>query len=550
MKIHQLTAVLGAMACVGCTGDEAPAPSATISLRVLAINDLHGHLRPPPAPAVTLPDGTETRLGGVAYLAPALAALRAGAPHSLFVSAGDLIGGSPLLSGLFHDEPTIEVMNALGLDYNGVGNHEFDEGLAELRRMQMGGCHPTDGCVGGVRFAGARFRFLAANVAESGASTTIFPRYDLRDVGGVQVAVVGMTLRDTPGVVPASGVAGLAFADEVATVNALVPELRRAGVETIIVVLHQGGTVALSSSPYDGCDGLTGPITSLARDLDEAVDVIASAHSHAAYICRVGRRLVTSAGSYGRLVTAVDLRIDRATHDVVASSARNWPVVNTAAPDPAIEAIVARYEALAADRAARPLGTITATLNRAPSPGGQSTLGSVVADAQLAATRGAGAVMAFQQNGGLRADLDYARSGAETADGRVTFGEGYAVHPFGNVLWTATFTGAQVLAILEGQFEPGRSVLQVSRGVSYTWDATRPVGARVDPAEVLIGGRPLDLAASYRVTFNEAAPAGNPALSAGTDVRIGPVDLEALEGWFAAQSPIGPPPADRILRRP
>ncbi len=577
MNVGGLCALVGALTCFGCSGGggvdaavdaadlsatidapaadlpsaiDAPDAGAAVALRVLAINDFHGHLRTPPNAPVTLPDGTVTRLGGAAFLAPALATLRAGAPHSLFVSAGDLIGGSPLLSGLFHDEPTIEVMNALGLDYNGVGNHEFDEGLAELRRMQMGGCHPADDCSGAPPFAGARFRFLAANVSETRAATTIFPRYDIREIGGVRVATVGMTLRNTPGVVPASGVAGLDFAAEAATVNALVPELQSMGVETIIVLLHEGGTVAAGSSPYTGCVGLTGPITAIADALDDAVDVVVSGHSHASYICRRGRRLVTSAGFFGWYVTAIDLQIDPVTGDVVGSEARNWPVVNTATPDPAIAAIVARYEGLAATREARLLGTITATLNRSASPGGQSALGSVVTDAQLEATRDAGAVVAFQHNGGLRANLEFARGSGETADGQVTFGEGYAVHPFGNVLWTATFTGAQIEAILEEQFAPGRSVLQVSQGTSYTWDSTQPVGERIDPMSVRIGGRPLDLTASYRVTFNEALPSAVPAFSAGTDVRIGPVDLEALEAWFRARSPIAPPNPTRILTIP
>lgn len=529
--------------------DAADASDGTVMLRVLAINDLHGHLQTPPGSMVTLPDGSSTGLGGVAWLATSLTTLRASAPHSLFVSAGDLIGGSPLLSGLFHDEPTIEVMNALGLDYNAVGNHEFDEGLTELRRMQMGGCHPTDGCQGTMPFAGARFRFLAANVMETRASTTIFPRYDIREYEGVRVAVVGMTLQNTPSVVPAAGVAGLDFADEVATVNAMVPELRSMRVEAIIVLLHEGGSVSATSSAYTGCDGLYGPIVEIARTLDDAVDVIASAHTHSAYVCRLGHKVVTSAGSFGRLITAIDLGLDRATGDVVSASARNWPTLNDVTPDPSIGAIVARYQALASAREARVVGTITGTLSRALSLGGQSTLGSVIADAQLEATRDAMAVVAFQHNGGLRADLPFERSGAETVDGQVTYGEGYAVHPFGNRLWTATFTGAQLKAILEAQFESGRGPLQVSRSLSYRWDPSMLAGSRVDPATVRVDDRPLDLAGSYRVTFNEAVPAGYPAFNAGTDVRIGPVDLDALEAYFRARSPVAPPPLTRITQR-
>lgn len=563
--VDRLLAVVLCTACLGC--DAAPTPVDVppsdasvldrpdagelpgVRLRLLAINDLHGHLRPPPGAPVVLPDNTETTIGGVAFLATTVTQLRAASRNSLFVSAGDLIGGSPLISGLFHDEPTVEAMSAMGLDYNGVGNHEFDEGLAELRRMQSGGCHPVDGCYGVTPFAGARFRFLAANVVDTSTRTTVFPRYDVREFEGVRVAVVGMTLQGTPGVVPASGVAGLEFANEAATVNALVPELRGMGVEAIVVLLHQGGTVA-PTSPLDACDQLAGPLAQIADMLDDEVDVIVSAHTHAAYVCRLDGKLVTSAGSFGRLVTALDLRLDPTTGEVLGASARNVPVLGNVTPDPAVAAIVARYEGLVAERERRVIGTVTAPLTRAPSPGGTSTLGCVVTDAQLAATRGAGAVVAFQQNGGLRADVAFERSGAETADGQVTFGEGFQVHPFGNVLWTATLTGAQIESILEGQFAAGRSVLQVSRGFAYAWDSTQPVGSRVDPASVRVDGQPLDLAASYRVTFNEALAASVPAFAAGTDVAIGPVDLDAFEAHLRAGSPLSPPPLDRVTRLP
>lgn len=527
----------------GAVFDASTAPDgSTVRLRLLGINDLHGNLRPPPTGTVAF--------GGVATMATYLRELRAASPNNLFLSAGDLIGGSPLLSGLFHDEPTIEVMNEMGLDYNAVGNHEFDEGLAELRRMQMGGCHPTDGCLGTANFPGARFRFLAANVAETGMATTIFPRYDIRQFQGVKVAIVGMTLQDTPSVVPASGVAGLEFASEAATVNALVPELRRMGVEAIVVLVHQGGSVSVSSSPLSGCDNLAGAIVGIAQALDDAVDVIVSAHTHAAYICRVGGKLVTSAGAYGRLLTVTDLDLDPATGDVVSARAENVAIINTVAPDPAVTAIVTRFEGLSRSIEARPFGTITATLARVSSPGGQSSLGSVVTDAQLAATRSAGAVVAFQHNGGLRAELVYARSGDETADGQVTFGEAFAVHPFGNGLHTGALTGAQIEAILESQFEPGRSFLQVSAGFSYTWDPAMPVGARIDPTSIQIDGHPIDLAASYRVTFNEALSSSYPTFLMATDVAVGAVDIDALGAYFRANSPVAPPPMDRILRAP
>jgi 5'-nucleotidase len=571
MDRHTWLLIPGLVALVGCSGgagasdaasdvpidisdarhalDAAEVPDGrVVRLRLLEINDLHGNLRAPTGTVLQVPDGGTVAVGGVAVMATYLRELRAASPHNLFVSSGDLIGGSPLLSGYFHDEPTIEVMNEMGLDYNAVGNHEFDEGLGELRRMQMGGCHPTDGCLGAMPFRGARFRFLAANVSETGMATTIFPRYEVREFEGVKVAVVGMTLRDTPRAVPASGVAGLEFASETATVNALVPELRRMGVEAIVVLVHQGGSVSPSSSPLTGCANLTGAIVEIAQGLDNAVDVVASAHTHSAYICRVGGKLVTSAGALGQLVTVTDLGLDPATGDVVSARAENIAMVNTVTPDPAVAAIVARYEGLSRSIEARPFGTITATLGRAASPAGQTSLGSVVTDAQLAATRSAGAVVAFQQNGGLRADLEFARSGGETTDGQVTFGEAFAVQPFGNGLRTATLSGAQIKAILEMQFEPGqRSFLQVSQGFSYVWDRGAPVGARVDPASIQIGGRPMDLAASYRVTFNETMLSSYPIFTQGTDVVIGPVDIDALAAYFRENSPVAPPSLDRIL---
>ena len=451
------------------------------------------------------------------------------------LSAGDLIGGSPLVSALLHDEPTIELMNHLGLDVHAVGNHEFDEGHAELMRMKAGGCHPKDGCKNGT-FEGAEFTILAANVRKG--SETIFPAYEIREFDGVPVAFIGMTLEDTPSFVPPI-IGELSFDDEVETVKALLPKL--GDVKAIVVVLHEGGIPA-SGGPND-CEGVSGAIVEIAEKLPPEVDVIMSGHTHRAYNCKLSGKIVTSAGCFGELLTTVDLELDRETKEVVGAVAKNHSVDHSLDPNAEVFAMVQRAEKITLPLEQRVIGRIEAPLARKQSEAGESPLGSVIADAQLEATRGASAQIAFMNSGGIRTDLG-------TDAHEITYGMAFSVQPFANALVTMTLTGEQIHQLLEEQWGEKRArFLQVSSSLSYVWHADRERGDHVDPEEVLIDGEPLDLGKPYRVTVNNYL-AHRGVLADGADRVPGVVDLDALEAWFEKHAPLPSPKAGRIRMAP
>ena len=387
------------------------AQAAPVDLRILAINDFHGNLRPPPGGiAIADPDDKTKKItvpaGGSEAMATLVRQLREGHKNTIFVAAGDLIGASPLLSAMFHDEPTIESMSTMGLELSAVGNHEFDEGKDELLRMQNGGCHPVDKCQGPHPFPGARFHYLAASTFDTETGKTVFPPYEIRQFDGIPVAFIGLTLKGTPGIVSPDGVAGLEFRDEADTVNALVPELKAHGVEAIVVLIHEGG---IPTGDYNECPGISGPIVDIVKKFDKAVDVVISGHTHRAYVCEIDGRLVTSGDKFGTLVTAIDLKLDPKTRDVISARADNV-IVRTAtlAKDPEQTALLAAYDKVAAPLANRAAGSITETLSRVPNEAGESALGDIIADAQLAATSAeadGGAVIAFTNPGGIRTDI-------------------------------------------------------------------------------------------------------------------------------------------------
>jgi 5'-nucleotidase len=542
----------------GGGGGRGPQP---IEVQILAINDFHGNLEPPAGSSGRI-EGIDA--GGAEYLATHVAQLEAtNRKNTVVVSAGDLIGASPLLSALFHDEPTIEAMNEIGLDINAVGNHEFDEGTDELLRMQEGGCHPTDGCLDGDGFAGADFQFLAANVVSEQTGETLFPPYAVEEfTGGAEVAFIGMTLEGTPTIVTPEGVAGFDFLDEADTANALIGQLERRGIENVVVLIHEGGVP--TGGGYNGCDGITGPIVDIVERLDNQVDAVISGHTHQAYNCVIDGTPVTSAASFGRLVTDMDLTIDRRTKEITSISVNNEIVTRDVAPASAITALIDRYRVLSDPLANRVIGTITADILRAQNAAGESALGDVIADGQLAATAPAGlgdAQVAFMNPGGIRADLLFAASGSE-GDGNVTYEEAFTVQPFGNSLVTVTLTGAQIEEALEQQFcginATAPRVLQPSAGFAYTWDATA-IGAAdcatadaVDPATITLGGVTVDPAASYRVTINSFLATGGDGFAVfdeGTDRLGGALDLDALEDYFTANpGGVAPGPQDRITR--
>jgi 5'-nucleotidase len=560
------------------------------NVQLLAINDFHGHIEPNTPGTIQTAQSrnaagalvnTFTPAGGAEYLATHVKALRATNPNTITVGSGDLIGASPLTSALFHDEPAIEALNVVGIDVSGVGNHEFDEGLAELYRMLNGGCHPVDGCQDGDSFLGAIFQYLAANVFFVGTNTTILPAYEVRKIGNAKIAFIGLTLEGTPLIVTPSAVAGLEFRDEIVTVNALVTKLRREqGVRSFIVLLHQGGfqnppfsnavpnadpLLALPGWPgINNCDNMTGEIVDIANGLSDDVDVIVSGHTHAQYICagakEIDGKVVTSASSFGRLVTDIDLVIDHQTKDVKAATARNVIVTQDVAKDPAVTAIVNKYKTIAAPIANRVVGRITADLLSSRDPGGanaagESALGDVIADAQLEATTPTdfgGSVVAFMNPGGIRAPLLFNAIAGSELPGEVTYGEIFTVQPFGNTLVVKTCTGAQIQALLEQQFVVNR-ILQISHTLHYTWDASEPVGTKVVDSSVTINGAPVVAATPYRVTMNSFLADGGDGFSVFrdcTDQLGGEVDVDALGRYFMAHIPVSPPPLDRITLVP
>ena len=552
VRLFSLVAVLVLlMAAVGSAGAK---PSGTVSVQILAVNDFHGNLEPPPGSSGRI--GT-INAGGVEYVATHINNLRATNPNTVVVSAGDMIGASPLLSALFHDEPTIEAFNQIGLDLNAVGNHEFDEGWHELVRMQEGGCHPVDGCLDGDDFAGASFQFLAANVVRKDNGKTIFPAYKVRSFGSARIAFIGMTLEGTPLIVTPSGISDLNFLDEADTVNALVPQLKAKGIETIVVVIHEGG---FPTGGYNECPGISGPIVDIVNRTSDEVDLFITGHTHQAYNCVIDNRPVTSASSFGRIVTDIDLTIDRATGESTIVSVNNNIVTRNVPKDNSMTALIAKYNAIAAPLANRVIGSITADITRTANAAGESALGDVIADAQLEATNDPGfgeAVVAFMNPGGIRADLTYASSAAGEGDGNVTYGEMFTVQPFGNSMVTMTLTGAQIDALLEQQATAGSDglgrTLQISHTLTYSWNASAPNGSKVDIASIMINGVPIDPNASYRVTVNSFLADGGDGftvLTQGTNRLGGEVDTDALEKYFQAHSPVEPGPQNRITLIP
>ncbi len=534
----------------------------TVSVKIIGFNDFHGNVE---GPSGTI---SGTAVGGVDYFAAHIARLKAENPHHIVVSAGDLIGASPLTSALFHDEPTIEAMNRLGLDLNAVGNHGFDEGKDELLRMQNGGCHPTDTntCKGAeagtpVPFEGADFRFLAANVVDQTTGKTLFAPYRLQSFAGIKVAFIGMTLEGTPSIVTPSGVAGLRFDDEADTVNALIPRLRNLGAEAIVVLLHEGG---LQSGAFNACSGISGVIVGIVNRLHPEVDLVVSGHTHQAYNCRIansGGQLipVTSAGAFGRFVTDINMTLDRATRDVTAVSAENILIDRSSVtPHAGLTQLVNNYKALAALIAHRLIGSITATITRSANAAGESALGDVIADAQRASTAISGAAqIAFMNPGGIRADLSFPQSGGE-GDGNVTYSEAFTVQPFGNSLVTLTLNGAELKTLLEQQFtgctnnQPFDRILQVSAGFSYTWNPTRLACDKVVPGTLMLNGAAIDPATDYRVTVNSFLADGGDlftVLPSGRNRLGGAQDIDALEAYFAVNSPVPPGPRNRIARQ-
>ncbi|WP_374970557.1 bifunctional metallophosphatase/5'-nucleotidase [Terrabacter sp. BE26] len=555
-----------------------------LKIQILSFNDFHGNLEPPSGSSgrvQTGPASTQTTdVGGVEYLATHLKAARVGHDKTVTVAAGDMVGASPLLSAAFHDEPTVEALNSLGLEATSVGNHEFDEGYKELQRLQKGGCiddgagaNNQNSCPAG-KFRGAKFQYLAANVVEKATGKTVLPPYWVKKFNGAKIGFIGMTLKDTPSIVTASGVAGLQFNDEVKTANALVPVLRKQGVNAIVVLVHQGGTPP-ANTPYDyTCKGggtlsADSPIIPIVKNLDPAIDMVISGHTHQPYVCAIPDsngvpRLVTSASSFGRLYNDTEVTYDRRTSDIVRpteADSRNMLVTRTVAADTAQTALIAKYKELVKAIASKVIGTISTDIVRTQSDAGESPLGDLIADAQLAdpsvVTGGQAPVAAFMNPGGIRSDLIHDSSKYGEAPGAITYEEAFNVQPFNNYLVSMNLTGQQIYDVLNQQ-RTGKNagsaakMLQVNRGFTYTWStATQQV---VD-GTVAINGTPVSKTAAYRIVTNNFLSDGGdnfPAFQGGTAKYFGGLDIDAFANYLSKpeNANYAPAPATRISMAP
>ena len=577
--MRALPALLAAALLAGCAG-RTPAPgagSAPVEVHILAFNDFHGNLEKPDL-SIPVADAAgrtvQVPAGGAAWLASTIAGLRSAAKHSFTVSAGDMTGASPLVSSLFRDEPTIATMNRIGVDLNAAGNHEFDRGAEELLRLQKGGCAKiATGTMTAAPcrlepFAGAGFTYLAGNtITASGQS--LLPAGAMREVVDgartVKIGFIGLTTRTTQTLVSPAGIPGIRFTDEADAANAEVAKLKAAGADAIVLLIHEGGRQ--EGGPND-CRGLSGAIRPILDRLDTRVDLVVSGHTHRAYICDYASYapdkpfLLTSAEKYGTLVTDAVLAIDPATHRVVAKRARNVVVQNDGyvgpggavapsdvaprpVPDAAVAAIVARYAAAAAPLAGAPAGRLTAPLEKAKEGAGmtETALGNLIADAELFATRGDGAQIAFMNPFGIRTGL------TPGAGGQLTYADLYATQPFGNALMVRAYTGAELRAVLEQQLD--RKIVLSVAGMTYGYDTKRPAGSRILDARV--DGKPLDDRATYRVALSNFLAFGGDGfstLTAGRDVAGGPVDVDALRTYLlAANAPVAPPKVGRITDR-
>ena len=610
-----LLALVAALSTAFAGAASAQTTTAPINVKIIGFNDFHGNLQSPGTfgQNTIVPTAQRPAVGGAEYIAAYVARLKAQNPNNAVVGGGDFIGASPLISALFFDEPTVEIMNKVGVDFTSVGNHEFDKGSTELKRLQNGGCKITNGaqdpnsCKGlGSKapgtFDGAQYKWLSANVIENATGRTLLPPYGIKTFNGVKVAFIGMTLKGTPGIVTPTGVAGLSFQDEADTVNALVPRLRAQGIEAIVVLVHQGG---FQTSPnvgdINGCDGnlknsdgSKSDIENIVNRLDDAVDLVISAHTHAAYNCsantvdvrnvagaaqstprptglanKTGRLIpVTSASAFGRIVTDIDLQLDPKTHDVISVKPTNRlvdrtdPAINAAiTADPTVRNIVNGYNALVSPLSNAVVATITTALPNGANGAGEMPAGDLIADAQLAATQPAslgGAQIAFMNAGGVR------NPGFVTATNvypyALTYGDAFTVQPFGNSLVTMTVTATQLKALLEQQFngcagQSANRVMQSSNGLKYSWSASAPACAKIvdasftptdvtvappvatGPTEIIVsGGVVQNPGKTYRITVNNFMATGGDGfavLLGGTNVQGGAQDIDALVAYLA-----------------
>ena len=573
MKLKLCALSLSLAALYACSGSDDPAPTPPVAekpftFKMIGFNDYHGNLESPgtfgTSTAVLAAD--RPPVGGAEFMAAHVARLKAQNPLNVVVGAGDLIGTTPLVSASFFDEPAIETLNRIGLEFSAVGNHEFDQGAAELQRLQNGGCKTVAGvqsansCKGAavgtpVPFEGAKFKWLSANVITTATGKPLLPAYGIKTFNNVKVAFIGMTLKATPSIVTPTGVAGLEFKDEVQTVNALIPELRAQGIESIVVLVHEGGFQSDTLGDIKGCVGnLAGSaIANIVKQFADAVAVVVSGHTHAAYNCKLpnnkGRNIaVTSSSAFGRVLTGMDVTKDPATKDLTAVTATNLLVVRNDATIPAhttVSNIIRAYSGLVSPVANLVPGAVSTALPTTRDTACNMPAGSLIADAQLNATKASGfgqAVIALMNGGGVRAAFTFPSSAAGEGDGNVTYGGVFTAQPFGNSLVTMSLTAQD----LKNASAAATRFMLPSAGFKYEWDGAKACDARISKVTLTTGGvtKTIVNAAgvvvnptkTFRITVNNFMATGGDGYSTflkGTNLLGGAQDVDALSAFLA-----------------
>jgi len=531
----RLSLLASALLLAGCAGTAPQSAPRSVDINLVSINDFHGNLEA--SKYVLKHDGSDSKdtiqAGGIDVLGGALAAFRKEDKDLLFVGAGDMIGASPALSSMWADEPSLIAMDRMGLVASALGNHEFDQGKKELLRQQNGGCdspRPDKACKLAGGFKGAGFTYLATNVIDEASGKNLVPGWRIVDVKGVKVGLIGAVLQDVPSVAVGSAIKGLRFLDEADSINQVIPAMRAQGAQVFVVLIHEGGH---TGEAYDkvNCDGLEGPIVGIVKRLDPAIRLVLTGHSHKGYLCKVDGRVVTQADAMGHLLSRVKMTVDPASGKVEDIQVRNVVMAPGAfAPDPQLQAYLKDVRARSQAELARPVASIgAASVPRRDGEGAGSPLGTLIADAALAATRNQGVQVGFMNSGGIRKDLEAGEGGV------VNFGQAQAVLPFGNTLVAVDLSGAQLRTLLEQQWDRqggGSAMLQTSSNLSYQWDSTQPPGKRIVPGSLKVDGKPVDDGATYRVAANNFLADGGdnfPMFAKGTNrVETQIRDLDAL----------------------
>jgi len=543
---RRLSLLLAAMLLAsGCQKAAEP-----VQVTVAALNDFHGNLLASPFqyPDANAPDGqVKLKAGGLGALSGALAELRKEDPQLLLIGAGDMVGGSPPISSMWADEPSLKALDLLGLKFSVVGNHELDHGKGELLRQIDGGCQSDradKACQFDKAFKGAGFPYISANLIDKQSGKPLFAGYRIEQAHGAKIAFVGSTLRTVANYVSAKSMGDLYTVDEAEAINALLPELRAQKVDAIVAVIHQGGATPERFDQQD-CSQLSGDVVEVAKRLDPQIKVVVTAHTHEGYLCRLGDKLVTQGASFGRLLTRLTLTVDTDKHQLLDVKASNLVIdaqrySASAEVAPLLADVQSRSQALLG----KPIARLAAReVLRATNEAGESAMGDLIADSQLAATRALGAQVALMNQGGMRMDITL-----DQGQEQVNYGQVATVQPFNNSLTLLTLSGAQLRELLEQQWQDGGMgfyPLQPSSSLTYRFDDSRPKGQRVLADSLMVDGQLVQPEQDYRIVMNSFLAEGGDNFTVLKQARdrldTGINDLESMIAWLQERDRAGQP---------